>query len=266
VKSWIPAALMNAIVSKFTATDASNLEPFRIYKSGASIRFDSKIRGITGTGISKGFLTFLHTEKSMVMIDHDQQVIEDALRKLKRPAYNEIQRKIDTLMTSEEGISQLSPGNVNFLAQKTWLGSDRTQIVDEIECSAFDMSGLKMETITKGAQETRDFDDYFDNSESKEPEHEVKAQDVKIDMLVSKDFPLRREDLISVLECIAPASDDITRLLEILRLKFPEGFPVQLNFPIMPGISVQITFKSFQELGDPEKLFDIPRNYRVNFH
>jgi len=266
VRSWIPAALMNAIVSKFTATDASNTEPFKIWKSGANIRFDSKIRGITGTGISKGFLTFLHTEKSMVMIDHDSRLIDDALRKLRRPAFNQIQRKIDTLLNSDEGISQLSPGNVNFTTQKTWLGSDRTQLVDEIECNAFDMSGLKMETITKGAQETRDFDEYFDESESKEPEHEVNGQDVKIDMLVSKEFPLRREDLISVLECIAPASDDITRLLEILRLRFPDGFPVQLNFPIMPGIAVQITFKSFEELRDTENLFDIPRNYRVNFH
>jgi len=266
VRSWIPAALINTLMSKFTSTDASNMEPFRIYKVGANIRFDSKIRGITGTGISKGFLTFLHTEKSMVLIDHDHELIEDALRKLRRPDINQIQRKIDSLLTSEEGISQLSPGNVNFLAQKTWLGSDRTQVVEEIECSAFDMSGLKMETITNGAKETREFDEYFGESESKEPEHQVNAQDVKIDMLVSKEFPLARDDLISVLECIAPASDDITRLLEILKLKFPEGFPVQLNFPIMPGIAVQITFKCFKELKEPGKLFDIPRNYRVNFN
>lgn len=78
---------------------------------------------------------------------------------------------------------------------------------------------------------------------------------------MSPDFPMSVEMLLNVLQAIAPLKH-YSRLREIIGVKLPPGFPVQIDVPIIPTISAKVTFLDFQFTNDlREEDFKIPVDY-----
>ncbi|KAJ1523441.1 hypothetical protein ONE63_001299 [Megalurothrips usitatus] len=78
---------------------------------------------------------------------------------------------------------------------------------------------------------------------------------------MSPDFPMSVEMLLNVLQAIAPLKH-YSRLREIIGVKLPPGFPVQIDVPIIPTISAKVTFLDFQFTNElREEDFRIPVGY-----
>ncbi|XP_024529178.1 ankyrin repeat domain-containing protein 13B [Selaginella moellendorffii] len=70
---------------------------------------------------------------------------------------------------------------------------------------------------------------------------------------LTKDFPLKTEELIPLLDVLASKVKAIRRLRELLTTKLPPGtFPVKMAIPVVPTIRVVVTFSKFVEL-EPEE-------------
>lgn len=78
---------------------------------------------------------------------------------------------------------------------------------------------------------------------------------------MSPDFPMSVEMLLNVLQAIAPLKH-YSRLREIIGVKLPPGFPVQIDVPIIPTISAKVTFLDFQFTNELRaRDFTIPVDY-----
>merc|ERR1712062_744944 len=69
-----------------------------------------------------------------------------------------------------------------------------------------------------------------------------KDQPVDVHLWLCQNYPLKDEDISILLEAISIASEDMRRMADIFKLKFPGGFPVKLTMPIVVGISASATF------------------------
>merc|ERR1712087_594235 len=92
---------------------------------------------------------------------------------------------------------------------------------------------------------------------------ERKDQPVDVTLWLCDNYPLTDEHISILLEAISIASEDMRRLADISKLKFPGGFPVKLTMPIVVGISASATFCNFQQTLPDDALFQVPANYRM---
>merc|ERR1719474_1685511 len=88
-----------------------------------------------------------------------------------------------------------------------------------------------------------------------------KDQPVDVTLWLCDDYPLTDENISILLEAISIASEDMRRLADIFKLKFPGGFPVKLTMPIVVGISASATFCKFQQTSPDDALFQVPSDY-----
>ncbi|KAJ6230158.1 ankyrin repeat domain-containing protein 13c [Anaeramoeba flamelloides] len=79
----------------------------------------------------------------------------------------------------------------------------------------------------------------------------------------SRDFPLTIEKIIPIFEALAPLNQQFEKLKDFICLKLPfQGFPIQMEVPVFPGISAIATFTHFQEMDPDPELFQIPKGYQ----
>eukprot|EP00484_Ammonia_sp_Unknown_P024854 CAMPEP_0197036588 /NCGR_PEP_ID=MMETSP1384-20130603/14048_1 /TAXON_ID=29189 /ORGANISM="Ammonia sp." /LENGTH=642 /DNA_ID=CAMNT_0042466781 /DNA_START=9 /DNA_END=1937 /DNA_ORIENTATION=+ len=90
-----------------------------------------------------------------------------------------------------------------------------------------------------------------------------KDQPVDVTLWLCQNYPLTDENISVLLEAISIASEDMRRLADIFKLKFPGGFPVKLTMPIVVGISASATFCNFKRVSPPDDLFQVPSSYRM---
>merc|ERR1712154_579060 len=90
-----------------------------------------------------------------------------------------------------------------------------------------------------------------------------KDQPVDVTLWLCNDYPLTDENISILLEAISIASEDMRRLADIFKLKFPGGFPVKLTMPIVVGISASATFCNFKRMNISDDMFKVPENYRM---
>merc|ERR1719447_1576533 len=138
VQSWIP------LVSNFTPSDT-----FKIWKKGTSIRFDSGVRGFSGTTTVKGHISYVATPNNMVFVDHDRRTFENAIRKFKNPDYEELIAATKQLMDTTLGRSSLRTNNVNVSMKKSLLGYQKTEKVGEYNCNLASCTGIKYSSLEK---------------------------------------------------------------------------------------------------------------------
>lgn len=81
-------------------------------------------------------------------------------------------------------------------------------------------------------------------------------------------FPLNINHIMPFLEVASLSSNQLVdKLKDFLRFSLPPGFPIQLQIPIVPMVSVKVGFTGYKkwtdefdrELGD--KWFEIPKGY-----
>ncbi|ETO28008.1 ankyrin repeat containing protein [Reticulomyxa filosa] len=258
IMSSVP--LVTSFLKKF-----SDIENFKIWKSGTKIRFDSFVRGFSATGVQKGHLTFLFSEGDIVTIDHDRGTFENAIRKYKNPDFDELQNYIHFLMSTEQGRLVLSSASMTtnkttFTPKKDWLGKPKHENVEGYDCDIMTVSGLCFSVVSQkensffiekkqniGPSEDKkkwtppNFDDYFSEQHFKKrnskhtktafsPTSIVrKDQPINITLWQSTKFPLCHKDIEVILDAISIASEDMKRLADIFQIEFQKGFPVKLG-------------------------------------
>eukprot|EP01084_Bolivina_argentea_P128692 227430_1 len=90
-----------------------------------------------------------------------------------------------------------------------------------------------------------------------------KDQPVDVTLWLCQNYPLTDNDISIVLEAVSIASEDMRKLADIFKLKFPGGFPIKLTMPIVVGISASATFCKFKQCSVSKDMFEVPSNYRL---
>lgn len=82
---------------------------------------------------------------------------------------------------------------------------------------------------------------------------------------LTRDFPLKTEELLPLLDILADKVKAVRRLRELLTTKLPLGtFPVKVAIPIIPTIRVVVTFNKIEELSTSEE-FGTPLSSPAHF-
>ena len=81
---------------------------------------------------------------------------------------------------------------------------------------------------------------------------------------MSRDFPVKLEELLDVLEMLGPKAKFYKRIRDFVDCRMPPGFPVRINIPIVPAVKGTVSFLEFEFCDDglDEALFEIPDSYR----
>uniref|UniRef100_A0A2P2LAK1 Ankyrin repeat domain-containing protein n=1 Tax=Rhizophora mucronata TaxID=61149 RepID=A0A2P2LAK1_RHIMU len=82
---------------------------------------------------------------------------------------------------------------------------------------------------------------------------------------LTRDFPLKTEELLPLLDILVNKVKAVRRLRELLTTKLPPGtFPIKVAIPIVPTIRVLVTFTKFEEL-QPVEEFATPPSSPAHF-
>ncbi|CAD5111853.1 DgyrCDS1117 [Dimorphilus gyrociliatus] len=84
----------------------------------------------------------------------------------------------------------------------------------------------------------------------------------KATLAMSEEFPMTVEQVLDVLEIVAPLKQ-YKKLREFMDTKLPPGFPVKIEIPVFPTVTAKVTFQQFKwDDSLAEDLFIIPNEYR----
>ena len=86
---------------------------------------------------------------------------------------------------------------------------------------------------------------------------------------MTQNFPLSIDTVSSILEVIAPHQQHIAKLHKFIKKKLPDGFPVQVELPIVPTVKAVVTFVDYTpDTGKMSELdFIVPKHYtQHDFH
>ncbi|XP_028054864.1 ankyrin repeat domain-containing protein 13C isoform X2 [Camellia sinensis] len=73
---------------------------------------------------------------------------------------------------------------------------------------------------------------------------------------LTEQFPLKKEELLPLLDILANKVKAVRRMRELLTTKFPPAtFPVKVAIPVVPTVRVVITFTKFVELQSTEQFY-----------
>merc|ERR1712032_658154 len=169
-------------------------------------------------------------------------------------------------MKTENGRASLRTSDVIFERKKGWMGGNKTEIIDD-----------KRKTNTRWQHPS--FEEYFgeQNDTKKKSKKKLKKenkkyfpsyihrkdQPVDVTLWLCQNYPLKDDDIATLLEAISIASEDMRRMADIFKLKFPKGgAPVKLTMPIVVGISASATFCNFKQQNISDDVFKVPGDYR----
>eukprot|EP01112_Ceratiomyxa_fruticulosa_P016734 TRINITY_DN50_c0_g1_i10.p1 TRINITY_DN50_c0_g1~~TRINITY_DN50_c0_g1_i10.p1 ORF type:complete len:542 (-),score=119.50 TRINITY_DN50_c0_g1_i10:229-1854(-) len=108
----------------------------------------------------------------------------------------------------------------------------------------------------------------FDNLIPKADTISTKKKKLKGTVWISEDYPRKVSQILPVFEVLAPTWKHFAKINSFLTMRMPsgEGFPVKLDFPIVPTVSAVVTFGKHVEGPIDKDLFEIPENYKQVFH
>lgn len=101
------------LVARFAPSDT-----FRIWKRGSQIRMDSNVRGMNGSQVEKGLISFLFDQGNVMLVDHLQCTFSDALAEFRNPSYDMIEQHVQQMMTNGEARSEIEGNNIRFKVSK----------------------------------------------------------------------------------------------------------------------------------------------------
>ncbi|ETO22728.1 hypothetical protein RFI_14467 [Reticulomyxa filosa] len=169
---------------------------------------------------------------------------ENAIRKYKNPDFDELERYIRLLISTEQGRASMTTTKTTFTAKKDWLGKPKHETIEGYDCEIMAVSGLCFSVISPSDDKKKwsppDFDEYFAEEQTKKSSKNKKIhysptnivrkdQPVNITLWQSTEFPLSHKDIEVILEAISIASEDMRRLADVFQLEFQKGFPVKLG-------------------------------------
>lgn len=87
------------------------------------------------------------------------------------------------------------------------------------------------------------------------------TKDFKATLAMSEHFPLTVDALLNVLN-ISINFKHLNKLREFVQMKLPPGFPVKIDFPVLPTVMAHIRFEDFEFQDNiDEDMFEIPTDY-----
>ncbi len=114
--------------------------------------------------------------------------------------------------------------------------------------------------------------EYFhatDAAVGREREQRIEKQKLSAKVWMSDEFPLSvQQQLVPIIELLAPTSSHISKLRDFITLQLPAGFPVKLEIPVYYVLKARVTFGAYRALTDADAaevtpLLAVPPTYRV---
>jgi hypothetical protein len=83
-----------------------------------------------------------------------------------------------------------------------------------------------------------------------------------VKLLMSRDFPIERAQLIPVIKVLTLTNDRFLNIKSFLESKLPAGFPVKFSLPVFPTVSATVSFTECILTSDfPPGVFEPPPHY-----
>eukprot|EP00051_Salpingoeca_urceolata_P014971 m.191400 g.191400 ORF g.191400 m.191400 type:complete len:690 (+) comp18247_c0_seq4:3711-5780(+) len=153
-------------------------------------------------------------------------------------------------------------------------GSGFGQLLQSVENSDNGTDGDGADNRDHGADVMRvTADEYFaERAEGTPPmavgrrrETRTQKQTFKARLCIAEEFPLSlREQILPILDLLAPTSAHLANLRDFVSLQLPAGFPVKVEIPVYRVLTARVTFRECR-LGNVEDdaVFQVPEGYRM---
>ncbi len=97
---------------------------------------------------------------------------------------------------------------------------------------------------------------------------EESAKTLSPEVHLCEKFPISKAMVMTILNLVAPHHPNIRKLLQFMKTRMPEGFPVKMSLPVFPTITANVTIskcKIGRARDIPDGFFEVPSSYsRVN--
>lgn len=92
---------------------------------------------------------------------------------------------------------------------------------------------------------------------------EVKKKPIdNCSLWMATNFPLSMPSLRNVLDLVAPVSNDLTKVRDILDVPhLPPGFPVRMVVPVMSQVNAVVTFGKYEKTSCDDSIFELPQGF-----
>jgi hypothetical protein len=263
-------------------------DTYHIWKRGAWLRIDSTIAGYSGRfRVVRGRVSIIFTGPghkapgSILKLDHDKKKVYSLLRRLERPTQGELRQACRHLMKASDSgrhadVYTWQPSDLRFDLPAKQRKTPKT--VGSWRCHALGhVTGVaRLETYRKTRQnfEGMTADEYFGSTPHHDVEatnpHKVICREVKADLWLTKEFPLKLQQLLPLLEFISFNDNTVESLREIMGTTGidKEGFPVQSTVPLIMGVHAVVKFDKCRLVDAREPvddgLFGIPPDYSTS--
>jgi ankyrin repeat protein len=262
----------------------------KLWKVGSKLRFDSTLVGWKNLRSKRRNISVIFDEE-LFIVNHSKQMVVNPLEELDHEETNEV---INDIMSSEPVQGNLSLLGHNISEEKNWRGLHNSKIIGNWKAFKYRISFRTHVAVVKKSKKSESFQDYFKGVKGNMPKPSFTRKktrkipevpprtksvgdqtvvNVKNNTLycwVCYDFPLKLEELLSVLEVLKNANKSLDKLFDFLvnegiATLLPENsFPIKFEIPVALGIRAKLTFLNFSLLDNESQLFEIPSYNRVS--
>jgi hypothetical protein len=238
-------------------------------------------------------------EKTLWIIDHTHKVTEAVLPSLNTNVdQQQLQQEIEELMRQELiqtdsnsiPIDDQTAGTdqkVKFKPCLTWSGVTKTSNEGGYSCQLYEIDALTFMIQHRTIKDKIDgqiidhsvgdpfkttYWSYISDEKGKiKPllyQNELlipKEKSFKCTVHLSKDFPLKPQSVIPIIDALSPSLPKLEKLKEIFQ-SIPENqFPVKTEIPIFPTVTATITFEKYSPLSQvDDTTFAVPTDYQMS--
>ena len=87
-------------------------------------------------------------------------------------------------------------------------------------------------------------------------------REFKATVWMSTSFPLFVEQLLPIIEILAPSNRHFETLRDFIDLKLPRGFPIKIEIPLFGVLIAKITFQNYTPQPEvDDAFFMVPEDY-----
>ncbi|KAG8464770.1 hypothetical protein KFE25_010138 [Diacronema lutheri] len=277
--SWeFGSPVFSGLVKQFAPYDE-----YTIYKVGTKLRVDASIVGFEGVRWVRGRVSLRFDggapEGELCIVNHDERKVfaKEAGMFAGKQEADSLEAEADFLLGTEVVQVNVRTANTTFDPVKLRLrDGHKTEAVGGWSTTVYAASSdLEIERKTKTGKvralpET--FGEYLNPPETHDTaaarrgrrggrrrasndEEEVqvikKRATGRANMV--RDFPISTEQLVHLLEMVAPLNKEIAKARSFLQEKVPEGlFPVKMKIPVAMSVHLQIAFPHFELVSEDD--------------
>lgn len=287
--SWeFGAPVLSSLVKEWAPYDE-----YAIYKVGSRLRVDASIVGFEGTKWVRGNVSLRFDggaeEGELCIVDHEQRkvFVKEAGTFSTGAEAESLDGEVEMLLEQEVAQLAVRTRNTTFEPVRMRLREGmRTEQVGAWSTVLYSASSdLEIEKKSKTGRAKalpETFAEYLSapgadeggragragwrrrQSPSEEEEVQVIKKRATGRANMAAGFPISAEQLVHLLEMLAPLNREVAKARSFLEEKVPDGlFPVQMQIPVSMGVHLQIAFPHFELVGtggDPA-WWHVPESY-----